>query len=89
MGTQNIRVTKALSFRENRAIGEHKCLQVIRRMQTSPGTPNLLNTSESKEDPAPMALSKATKAWFNRNELEGFLRIAEAPPQEEPEKVAL
>ena len=36
-----------------------------------------------------MALSEAAKTWFNRHGLEGFLRIAEAPPHEEPEKVAL
>ena len=35
-----------------------------------------------------MALSTATREWFRKNNLEGFLRIANAPPHEEPEKGA-
>ena len=34
-----------------------------------------------------MALSTTTREWFSKNNLEGFLRIADAPPHEEPEKV--
>ena len=35
-----------------------------------------------------MALSDAAREWFTKNGLEGFLRIADAPPHEEPEQVA-
>ena len=35
-----------------------------------------------------MAFSTATKDWLSKNGLEGFLRVADAPPHEEPEKVA-
>ena len=36
----------------------------------------------------PMALSDAAREWFTKNGLEGFLRIADAPPHEEPKHVA-
>ena len=35
-----------------------------------------------------MALSTATREWFSKNGLEGFLHVGDAPPHEEPEKVA-
>ena len=35
-----------------------------------------------------MTLSTAAREWFSKNDLEGFLRIADTPPHEEPEKVA-
>ena len=35
-----------------------------------------------------MALSETAKKWLTQNGLEGFLRVVEAPPHEEPEKVA-
>ena len=35
-----------------------------------------------------MALSDKARQWFTDNGLEGFLRIADAPPHEEPEQVA-
>ena len=35
-----------------------------------------------------MALFETAKKWFTQHGLEGFLRIAEAPPHDEPEKVA-
>ena len=34
-----------------------------------------------------MAFSTATKDWLSKNGLEGFLRVVDAPPHEEPEKV--
>ena len=36
-----------------------------------------------------MALSDATKNWFNKNGLQRFLRVVKATLHEEPEKVAL
>ena len=35
-----------------------------------------------------MALSTVTREWFSKNGLEGFLHVGDAPPHEEPEKVA-
>ena len=35
-----------------------------------------------------MALSTTAKEWFSKYRLEGFLRVVDAPPHEEPEKVA-
>ena len=34
-----------------------------------------------------MALSTATREWFSKHGLEGFLRIADAQPHDKPEKV--
>ena len=64
-------------------------LQVICRAQTSIDATELLSTSEGEEDTTPMALSDATKTWFNRHGLESFFQIAEAPPHGELEKVTL
>ena len=41
-----------------------------------------------EEDTGPMALSEEARQWLTDNELEGFLRIADAPPHEEPEQAA-
>ena len=35
-----------------------------------------------------MALSEEERQWLTENGLEGFLRIADAPPHEEPEQAA-
>ena len=35
-----------------------------------------------------MALSTTAREWFSKHGLERFLRVADAPPHEEPEKVA-
>ena len=35
-----------------------------------------------------MTLSKTTSDWLSKHDLEGFIRVVEAPPHEEPEKVA-
>ena len=35
-----------------------------------------------------MALSDAAREWFTKNGLEGFLRITDARPHEEPEQAA-
>ena len=90
MGAQNIRLTKALSFLENRIFNEYRCLQVFKRAQTCTSRKELHQSNESKEeDTRPMALSDAAKHWLSRNGLEEFLQIAEAPLHEEPERVAL
>ena len=78
MGAQNIQLTEASSFHENRIFREQRRLQISERARAS-----------KEEDTRPMALSDAAKDWFSRNGLEEFLQIAEAPPHEEPERVAL
>ena len=35
-----------------------------------------------------MALSTATREWFSKHGLEGFLKVPDAPPHDELEKVA-
>ena len=35
-----------------------------------------------------MALSTATREWFSKQGLEGFLRVVDTPSHEEPAKVA-
>ena len=62
MGTQNICIIEAFSFRENRAYREQKRIQVIKRAQTeSTGAPTLPSTSETNNELAPMALSEMAK----------------------------
>ena len=49
-----------------------------------------LNTDQhtDEEYAGPMALSKEAKQWLTKHGLQGFLRIANAPPHDEPEKAA-
>ena len=49
-----------------------------------------LNTDQhtNEEDTGPMALSEEAKQWLTEHGLEGFLRIADAPPHAEPEQAA-
>ena len=35
-----------------------------------------------------MALSTATRDWFSKHGLEGFLQVVDVQPHEEPEKIA-
>ena len=89
MGTQNLRITETLSYREHRALSTQRQIQVIRRTpEATTGTPKLPTTTATEHMLEPMALSETAKKWFTQHGLEGFLRIAEAPPHEEVEKVA-
>ena len=89
MGTQNLRITESLSFREHRALSTQRRIQVIRRTpEATTSTPKLSTTTEIEDTLKPMALSETAKKCFTQHGLEGFLRIAEAPPHEEAEKVA-
>mgnify|MGYP006957879905 CR=1 FL=1 len=45
-------------------------------------------TRNNEEFTEPMALSTATRDWLNKNDLERFIQVADAPPHEEPEKVS-
>ena len=89
MGTQNICIIEAFSFRENRAYREQRKIQVIQRAQTrSTSAPKLPSISETDNDLAPMALSKTAKKWLTQNRVESFLWVVKASPDEELEKVA-
>ena len=89
IGTQNLRLTESLSIREHRALSTQKWIQVIRRMQeANTDTPKLTTTTQTDDTLEPMALSETAKKWFTQHGLEGFLRITEAPPHKEAEKVA-
>ena len=88
MERQNLRLTESLSFRENRALSAHSRLRVIRRTQEErTNLPILPSPTDSDDDMEHMALSEAAKKWFKQHGLEGFLRIVEAPPHGEAEKV--
>ena len=70
--------------------GYLKCISSVHILLwcTEPSTHTGKHTDNEKEDTGPMALSTATREWFSKNNLDGFLQIVDAPPHEEPEKVA-
>ena len=60
-----------------------------RHIEHSPLTMKRIdNIDIDEENAGPMALSNTAREWFTKNGLEGFLRIANAPPHEEPKQVA-
>ena len=63
-----------------------KSTQALKHTECNPLSEK--HTDSDKEDSGPMALSTAARKWFSKNSPEGFLRIVDAPPHEEPEKVA-
>ena len=86
MGLQNQRPCEGLSFRELTLWKPQKDTRTLRPTEHKPILEN--RTDNNEEDSDPMALSDAAREWFTKNGLEGFLRIADAPPHEEPEQVA-
>ena len=56
--------------------------------RTQPSTPTEKHTDRKEEHTSLMALPTATRKWFSKNGPEGFLKIVDAPPHEEPEKIA-
>ena len=88
MERQNLRLAESLSFRENKALSAYKQLRVIRRTQEErTNVPILPSPTDLDDDMEHMALSEVAKKWFKQHGLEGFLRIVEAPPHGEAEKV--
>ena len=86
MGVQNQRPTEGMALRELRLWRAQKSTRTLRHTEH-----NLLakkHTDNDEEDSGPMVLSNTTRKWFTKNGLEGFLRITDAPPHEEPEQVA-
>ena len=78
-----------ISFRERRLWRTQQSTHAFGRTERSThrATHNYNQESE-EEDTSHMALSIAAREWFSKHGLEGFLRVADASPHEEPEKVA-
>ena len=64
----------------------HRAQPPLRHIEHNPLSEKRIGNDN--ENSSPMALSDAAREWFTKNDLEGFLRIADAPPHEEPEQVA-
>ena len=89
MGSQNHRPNEEFSFQESRLWKAQQSTQAFEHTEPSTHREKHNHNQESEEeDTSPMALSTATREWFSEHGLEGFLRVADAPPHEEPEKVA-
>ena len=58
--------------------------RTLRHIDLSPNA----DQRTDEEDAGTMALSEEERQWLTENGLEGFLRIADAPPHEEPEQAA-
>ena len=60
----------------------HKNKRTLRYTELSPN----VDQRTDEEDAGTMALSEEARQWLTDNGLEGFLRIANAPPHDEPEQ---
>ena len=83
MELQKERPTEGISFREFSLWKTRKERQTLKRTKHIPISKT--RTDNNEEDAGAMSLSDATKEWFTKNGLEGFLRIVDAPPHEKPE----
>ena len=61
-----------------------KIRRTLRNIELSPNA----DQRTDEEDAGTMALSEEARQWLTDNGLEGFLRITDAPPHEEPEQAA-
>ena len=86
MELQKERVTEGISFREFSLLQARKDRRTLGHTEHSPNSEK--HTDSNEEEAGSMALSDKAKEWFTKNGLEGFLRIADAPPHEELEQVA-
>ena len=84
MELQKERLNEGISFREFSLWQARKDRRTLKRTDHSPNS----EKRTDEEDAGPMALSNKARQWFTDNGLEGFLRITDAPPHEEPEQVA-
>ena len=88
MGSQNHRPNEEFSFRERRLWKAQQSTQAFEHTEPSTHREKHNHNQESEEeDTSPMALSTATKEWFSKHGLDGFPRVVDAPPHDEPEKV--
>ena len=86
MELQKERLNEGISFREFSLWHAQKDRRTLRCTKPNPNSEK--RTDSKEEDVGPMALSDKAREWFTENGLEGFLRIADAPPHEELEQVA-
>ena len=84
MELQKERVTEGILFREFNLWQARKDKRTLKQTEHNPNLEK--RTDRNEEDAGPMALSDVkAKEWFTENGLEGFLRITDTPPHEEPE----
>ena len=86
MELQKERLNEGISFREFSLWHAQKDRRTLRCTKPNPNSEK--HTDSKEEDVGPMALSDKARECFTDNGLEGFSRIADAPPHEEPEQVA-
>ena len=88
MQEENLHRMEAFSFREQRIANAHRRLKIIKREHPEPpNAPTSPATTDSEGEMDCMTLSEAAKKWLKQHGLEGFLRIMEAPPHKEAERV--
>ena len=84
MNLQKARTGEGSTFREFSLWQARKNGSTLRRRELNPCT----DQHTDEEYTGPMAPSEEAKQWLTEHGLEGFLRIADAPPHDEPEQAA-
>ena len=85
MGSQNHKPNEGFSFQERRLWKAQYHTQAFGCTEPSTHTEkHTYNQGSDEEETGSMALSTTAKEWFSKYHLEGFLRVADAPPHEEP-----
>ena len=82
MGIEWHRNSEGISFRD-RKISRAHC-ERVHKSTIKAQEADIWNNPEDEQ----MALSTEAKDWLQKNGLEGFIWVAEAPHHQEPEKVA-
>ena len=77
------RLCEGITFREFSLWQARKKRRTLRHTELSP----YADQRTDEENTGPMALSDEAKQWLTEHGLEGFLRIADAPPHDEPKHV--
>ena len=83
MDLQKGRTCEGITFREFSLWQVRTNRRPLRRIELSP----YADQRTDEENTGPMALSDEAKQWLTEHGLEGFLRIADAPPHDEPKHV--
>ena len=78
------RLCEGITFREFSLWQACKNRRTLRHTEHNPNT----GQRTDEEDAGSMALSEEARQWLTENGLEGFLRIADTPPHDEPEQAA-
>lgn len=78
-------MTEGLTFRERRLLRVQQSTGTSGRAQAINQAQAYHNSSAvEEEDKEPMAFSSTMRDWLTKDELEGFLRVVDAPPHKEP-----